>query len=93
MILDIDDLIWDGFNTSHIKKHDVNQSEIYQACRIQLKILLVKNNRILLIGLTKTNRLLSIILDLVKNKSYYVVSARDSSRVERRLINEKSNKK
>jgi len=93
MIIDIDDLIWDGYNSEHIKKHDVIQSEIYQACREQLKILLVKKGRILLIGKSKKKRLLSIVLDLIKNNDYYVVSARDSSRIGRRLINEKNNKK
>lgn len=86
MIIDIDDLIWDGYNTTHIKKHDVNQSEIYQACRVQIKILLVKKDRILLIGKTVNDRLLSIVLDLIKNNDYYVVSARDCSRKERKLI-------
>jgi len=46
-----------------------------------------------LIGKSKKKRLLSIVLDLIKNNDYYVVSARDSSRIERRLINEKNNKK
>ncbi|MBI2430947.1 MAG: hypothetical protein HYV39_02955 [Candidatus Levybacteria bacterium] len=91
MVVDIDELIWDQVNTEHIKKHEVNQAELYQACRIQLKVLLVKKNRILLIGKTKTNRLLSIVLDLVDNNNYYVVSARDSSRKERRLVNEEIN--
>lgn len=84
--MELDSLIWDKFNSFHIKKHKVSKNEIYEACINQRVTLQAKNNRILLIGKTNKNRTLSIVLAKVNHNNYYLVTARDSSKKERKLI-------
>jgi len=86
--MELNELIWDDFNSKHILKHKVTKIEVNEACQNNKLILLAKNNRILLIGKTKTNRILSVVLGKVSTGKYYVVTARDSSRKERKIINE-----
>lgn len=86
--MELNELVWDDFNSKHILKHKVSKDEVAEACQNYKLTLLAKNNRILLIGKTKNNRVLSIVLDKVISGKYYVVTARNSSGKERRLINE-----
>lgn len=89
----INELIWDEFNLNHIQKHDVTQLEIIEASQKIKLILESKFKRLAVIGKTKNNRLITFILDKKDKDSYYLVTARDTSRVERRIINEKNSKK
>lgn len=78
-----------AFNLNHIKKHKVSKPEVAQACKNNKLVLSAKQSRLLLIGQTKKKRILSIVLDKIKKGKYYVVTARSSSRKERKLINDK----
>lgn len=89
----INELIWDEFNLNHIQKHDVTQLEIIEASQKIKLILESKFKRLAVIGKTKNNRLITFILDKKDKDNYYLVTARDTSRAERRTLNEKSNKK
>ncbi|MFA7300780.1 MAG: hypothetical protein WC069_00510 [Candidatus Shapirobacteria bacterium] len=89
----INELIWDEFNLNHIQKHNVTQLEIVEASQKIILILESKFKRLAIIGKTKNNRLITFILDKKNNDNYYLVTARDTSRMERRTINEKNNKK
>lgn len=37
--MELDELVWDDFNSEHISKHNVTQTEVVEACRNQLFVL------------------------------------------------------
>lgn len=77
-------LIWDEWNRNHIKKHKITKKEIeyvYKTSNIKLQSYF---KRTLLLGKTKSGRLITVVLSYDKQKDPYVVSARDMSRKERR---------
>lgn len=83
-------LIWDEWNKEHIQKHNVTVKEIvevYKSTRITKQSY---QNRILILGKTKKNRLLTIVLSTEKQKYPYVVSARDMSKKERIYYHEQT---
>ena len=86
--MELNQLVWDDFNSSHISKHKVSKTEVIEACINQRLVLSARNNRLLLIGKTNKNRLLSVVLDKTNTAQYYIVTARDSSKKERKLIND-----
>lgn len=89
MLYNIKELIWDEWNIEHIKKHEVSAIEVEEVCDQQIKSFKSYQNRLIILGKTKDNRLLTLVL-MKKNKGiYYLITARDMSRKERRLINEK----
>ena len=89
----INELVWDEYNLNHIQKHDVAQLEIVEASQKIKSVLGGKKDRLLVVGVTKKNRTITFILEKKGENKYYLVTARDTSRVERRLINEKNSKK
>ena len=89
MLYNIEELIWDEWNIEHIKKHEVNAIEVEEACGQPINSFKSYQNRLIILGKTKSGRLLTLVL-MKKNKGiYYLVTARDTSRKERRLISEK----
>ena len=83
-------LVWDVWNTEHIKKHNVTVEEveeIYKSPKITKKTYL---NRTLILGKTKKNRFLTIVVSTEKQIAPYVISARDMSKKERRYYNEQT---
>lgn len=89
MLYNIEELIWDDWNVDHIKKHNVSVLEVQESCEKVIEGFESYKNRLIILGKTKSDRLLTIVLIEQNKKSYYVVTARDMSRKERRLINEK----
>jgi len=89
MLYNIEELIWDEWNVEHIKKHSVSVGEIEEACDLVIKTYKSYQNRLIVLGKTKDNRLITIVLMKKSKGSYYVVTARDMSRKEKKLINEK----
>ena len=87
-VITIEELIWDEWNVNHVSKHSVAIVEIEQACKNQLKAYVSYSNRVIVIGETITARLLTIVLaeSLEVKNSYYVVTARDISSKERKLL-------
>lgn len=86
--MELKELVWDDFNSKHILKHKVKKVEIEEACENRKLVFSAKNRRLLLIGKTNKGRILSIVLAKVKPNVYYIVTARDSSRKERKLAND-----
>jgi len=84
MEIEIEELQWDVFNTGHIKKHAVTIVEIEEACRKIIYVDITYGRRYLLVGRTDVGRLISIVLTQKRKNAYYVVTARDSSRGERK---------
>lgn len=81
-------LIWDKWNLAHIKKHKVAKEEVEWVGERILFATQTHNNRIRVVGRTG-NRILSVILNPQDEPdAYYVVTARDASKKERRDIYE-----
>lgn len=90
MELELKDLLWDSFNSEHIGKHKVTRLEVEEACQNQLLVLTTYQGRKMFFGKTSTGRCLTIILSPAGEVGvYYVVTARNTSKKERRLLNEK----
>jgi uncharacterized DUF497 family protein len=86
--MDAEDLIlvWDDFNKSHLNKHSVSVREVQEACQNILGKFPAKNDRFLLIGKTKNERIISMIAAIKGSKSIYIVTARDTSKNEKKYI-------
>ncbi|MGD9129286.1 MAG: hypothetical protein PVJ09_02255 [Candidatus Woesebacteria bacterium] len=82
----VERLIWDSWNSKHINKHKVILAEIEDACHHHLLVLETYEKRLIILGKTEKDRLLAIVLVRKINQSYYVVTARDMSKKERKLI-------
>lgn len=84
-------LIWDGWNISHIARHEVTQVEVEEVCHNNPIVEQGKKDRLLIIGFSLNKRMLTIILDPEDQKgAYYPVTARSASRSERKIYeNEK----
>ena len=89
MLYNIEELIWDDQNIEHIKKHSVNKIEIEEVCLKPICSFGSYGKRLIILGKTKNNRLLTLVLAPKDKGVYYLVTARDTSRKERKLINEK----
>ena len=92
MEVELSELQWDGFNTEHIAKHDVTVSEVNETTSNKIYIDETYGGRYLLVGRTKEERMVSVVLVNVGKNKYYVVTARDSSRGERKKANDQENK-
>lgn len=88
LMIQIKGLVWDEWNRKHIGKHKVTPAEVNQACNLIKKSLSSYGGRLIVIGETKKARLLTIVLAPESKNKYYVVTARTSSRKERRLLND-----
>ena len=82
----IKQLIWDDWNIDHIKKHKVSVDEVEEACKAAKKTLKTYQSRLIVLSRTKKNRLLTIVLAPAGKGKYYLVTARDMSQKERRLL-------
>lgn len=86
MEIEVNKLVWDKANKEHINKHSVAVKEVDEICFRKVKAKLAKFGRYLVMGETKEGRKLTIILAPKGENSFYVVSARDTSRKERGWI-------
>ena len=82
------ELIWDGWNIKHIAKHNVTKLEVESALEYLVTYKRGYSNRLILIG-RSGKRILSIIVAKDKTGLYYVVTARNADKKERRLVYEK----
>ena len=81
-------LIWDIYNTEHIKKHKVVSKEVIEAAKKLLYHRKTYNNRYLAVG-RSGKRLITFIIRRVAPTEYYLVTARDSDKIERKGAYEK----
>ena len=84
----IKELIWNAYNVEHIKKHNVTVDEAEEVGKHFISHKKGKNGRYLAVG-RSGSRLISLVVKRKKVGIYYLVTARDSSRKERREIYEK----
>jgi len=85
-MIKIRQLIWDNWNVKHINTHRVNPDEVEEACKLIKKVFKTYKERLVILGKTKKERLLTIILAPIGKGKYYVVTARDTSKKERRIL-------
>ncbi len=81
-------LIWDEYNIKHIKKHNVTVREAEEAVKNFIAHKIGKKGRYIAIGRSGT-RLISLVVRRVSSGVYYLATARDSSKKERREIYDK----
>lgn len=84
-------LIWDEWNESHIQKHRIAQSEVEEAVQNVSANRRGYSGRIVLIG-RSGKRIIAIVLSKEKSGEYYVITARDADKEERRLLYEQEKK-
>lgn len=82
----IDQLEWDDYNSHHINKHAVSMIEVQESCVNQITVLSGYSGRQMLFGKTNSGRYVTVILAKQVNNIYYVVTARDTSKKERRYV-------
>lgn len=85
-------LVWDEWNREHIKKHDVTVDEAEDAYENEVGRSNSYGGRESIFGITKTGRLITVVVSYEKQKEPYVVTVRVMSKKERRKhIYEKEN--
>lgn len=67
----------------------MNKVEIEEVCLKPISSFESYEKRLVILGKTKNKRLLTLVLAPKEEGVYYLVTARDTSRKERKLINEK----
>lgn len=92
MEIEIADLQWNDFNAEHVACHSVSVNEVQEACSNYIYVDKTYGDRYLLVGKTINQRFLSVVLSKLAKTKYYVVTARDSSRGERKKANDQKNK-
>lgn len=80
--------MWDGWNTEHIKEHGLSVEEVEIAARNVVWHKKVKKMRYLAVGRSGT-RILSIVIRRKEKTTYYLVTARDADKGERRRLYER----
>lgn len=90
-MLFVNRLVWDEWNIAHIAHHKVSQTEVEQTCHNQFAIRPSYNDRLLLIGQTDDKKMLAVILALKDESIYYVVTARQADKKERKIYQEEVN--
>lgn len=84
----VKELIWDEWNRSHINKHKVSEDEVADAGQHVIFHKQSHSRRYIAFG-RSGRRLLAIILSRKGDKAYYLITARDASKKEKKEINEK----
>jgi uncharacterized protein len=83
-------LIWNPGGVAHVARHQVTPDEVEEVCHGEHIVRQAYGGRIMLIGLTRANKMLSVILEPEGEDVYYPVTARSASRKEQRIYrNEK----
>lgn len=79
-------LVWDEWNITHIARHEVIPEEVEEICHSDALVQQGHRGRLLIIGLTRGNKMITVIIDPEPEKGvYYVVTARSSSKRERKI--------
>lgn len=82
-------LIWDSWNVEHIKKHDLTVSKVEKALEDpQRRVKNGRSGRYLLLGRSGERLLALVIAKEGTEGSYYLVTARDMAKKERRIYRE-----
>lgn len=88
----IEKLVWNTWNKEHIKKHNLSQKEVEVAVCNVIVQREGYERRFILLGRSGT-RIVAVIMRREKTGMYYIVTARDADKKERRLVYEKEKHK
>ena len=88
----VKEIIFDEWNIKHIKKHRVSAEEVIEAGTNVIYHKRTYKKRYLAVG-RSGNRLISFVIKRKSTKRYYLVSARDAAKKERREVYEKEKQK
>ena len=91
-IIQVKSIVWNEKNREHIKKHNLEAGEVEEAITHIKAYRKGYKGRIILIGKTG-KRLVSVVVAKERLRRYYVVTARDADRKERKLVYEKEKSK
>lgn len=83
-------LVWDKWNKEHIKKHGVSVAEVKEAYENEYDRTPTYKKREAIFGQTKKGRLITIAVSYERQPGPYVLTARDTSKKERRDHYEKN---
>jgi hypothetical protein len=79
IVITVKKLLWDSWNIKHIARHHVLPEEVEVVCHgTSLVLRGQQKGRLLLIGYTEENRMISIVLESKGHGIYYPVTAYDS---------------
>lgn len=84
----VKELIWDKWNRSHINKHKVIEQDAAEAGKNLIYHRRTYGQRYLVIG-RSGRRLITLVLSRKGQGKYYLVTARDSDKKERKMVYEK----
>jgi len=85
-------IIWEEWNIKHIKKHNIVPSEVTEVGSSLIYHQKTRKERYIAIGRSGT-RLITLILSRKDTGTYYLVTARDSNKKERRRVYDKEKQK
>jgi uncharacterized protein len=89
MRIKIDRLIWDEWNIEHIARHNVVPEEVEEVCHGDFLLLEGQKGRLLVIGPTANDRMLTVVLNPQEEEGvYYPVTTRPSRSKEGKLYQE-----
>lgn len=84
----VKEIIWEEWNIEHIKKHGVSINEVEEAGKSLVYHRQTRENRFLAVG-RSGSRIITIIIKRKEATKYYLVTARDASKKERKTVYEK----
>lgn len=87
----VKEIVWDDWNREHIKRHNLSVKEIVKASQIIIYHKRTYKGRYLVIC-RESKRLITIVLKRESKGKYYLITARDASKKERRKIYGKEKK-
>lgn len=85
----IDKIIWDEWNVKHVARHGVVSSEVEEALHEDFLARETYRERLLITGITKSCRIISVVVHEDKKNVFYVVTARGATGEETQLYNKK----
>lgn len=84
-------IIWNEWNSKHIRKHNVTKEEVEEAIQRVNAHKKGYSKRIMLLG-RSGKRILSIVIAQEENNYYYPITARDADKAERKMLYENEKK-
>ncbi len=80
----IRELLWSNWNIEHIARHNVSPNEVEEACYNDPFVTRARNNTLRIIGQTDSGRFLTIFLAPRSEGRYFAITARNTTKAERR---------
>jgi uncharacterized DUF497 family protein len=88
IVLTIRKLLWDSWNSKHIARHHITPEEVETVCHNDPLVLRgQQKSRLVVIGQTEDNQIITIILESQGSGKYYPITAYGASTNDRTLYN------